>query len=79
MAGHPPPVDPSTLTGGIDAYRGGSVIACSVVFIISCTMFLILRFAAHRVSRSPLALEDWLVIPSWALMMVLCGGAIYGK
>lgn len=81
MSAHPPPppVDPSTLDGGINAYKGDSVIACSVVFIILCTIFLVLRFVAHRISRSKISWEDWIMIPAWVLMMGLCANVIFSK
>ena len=69
-------VDPSTLAGGLHADKSGDVIACCVVFAVLCTLFLVLRFVAHHVKgRKPCA-EDWIMIPSWFLMMGLCANAI---
>jgi len=71
--------DPSTLEGGLYADRGGSVISCSIVFIVLCTFCLILRFASHHIGRRPTSLEDWLMIPAWVLMMGLCANVICSK
>ena len=79
MSAPRPEVDPSTLEGGLNADRGMDVIACSVVFIILCTAFLILRFVASHVGRRAIFLEDWLMIPAWVLMMGLAANAIWSK
>lgn len=57
-------------------YGGDTVIACAIVFIVACTLFVSLRFVSHRIGRRPLRFEDWLMIPSWVLMMGLCANAI---
>lgn len=62
----------STLEGGFDAYRGGSVIVCAVTFAILCSACLGLRFLSHRISQNPISWEDWLMIPAWAMTMGLC-------
>jgi hypothetical protein len=64
------------LEGGLFAYRGGSVIACSIVFIVLCTLSLLLRFVSHRIDRRLFNLEDWLMIPAWVLLMGLCANVI---
>ena len=73
------PVDESALEGGLHAYGGDRVIACSVVFIVMCTAALVLRFYARRVARCPVSLEDYVLIPAWVLMMAHCANALCGK
>ncbi|KAI1073844.1 hypothetical protein F5B20DRAFT_478444 [Whalleya microplaca] len=68
--------DPSTLDGGLFAYGGDSVIDCSIVFAVLCTVFLALRFASHRIRHRPIHLDDWLMIPAWFLMMGLIANII---
>lgn len=68
--------EPSTLEDGIYANRGNSVIACSVVFIVLCTLSLVLRFVSHHVGQRAYSLEDWLMVPAWVLMMSLCTNVI---
>ncbi|KAF3762720.1 hypothetical protein M406DRAFT_323664 [Cryphonectria parasitica EP155] len=60
------------LEGGLDANRGGGIIAISVLFMVFGTVVFFLRYVAHRVADSPVFLEDWLMIPSYILMMGLC-------
>lgn len=68
--------DTSTLEGGIDANRGGEVIACAVIFIVSCTLFLALRFLSYRLADRNIFFEDWLIIPAYILMMGICATVI---
>jgi hypothetical protein len=63
--------DQTTLEGGFDAYRGGNVIACAAVFIVLCTVFLVLRCISHHLDSRPYQLEDWIMIPAWIMMMGL--------
>lgn len=72
-------VDESALEGGLHAYGGDRVIACAVVFIVMCTVALVLRFYARRVSKCPVSLEDYVLIPTWVLMMAHCANALCGK
>ncbi len=69
-------IDPATLEGGLDADRGNNVINCVIVFVVLCTIFLVLRFTSHRISSRPICLEDWVMIPAWFLMMGLCVNVI---
>lgn len=64
--------DTSGLSGGFAAYRGGEVIACAVIFIVFCTLFLALRFMSYRLIQRKIFFEDWLIIPSYILMMGIC-------
>jgi hypothetical protein len=71
-----------SVTGPVEpdaSSQGTSVIGCSVVFIVLCTLCLVLRFLSHHVGRRPLNLEDWLMIPSWFLLMGLCANVICSK
>ncbi|OTB02098.1 hypothetical protein M426DRAFT_62784 [Hypoxylon sp. CI-4A] len=61
------------------AYGGDSVIACSIVFAVLCTLFMALRFISHRIDRRPINIEDWLMIPAWALMIGFCANVISVK
>lgn len=66
----------SELEGGLDADRGGSVIACAIVFILSCSLILTLRFASHAMNHRAIFVEDWLMIPAYVMMMGLCANVI---
>lgn len=68
--------DNSGLDGGINADQGGKVIACAVIFIIFCSLFLVLRFLARHVARQGNFFEDWLMIPAYLMMMGLCANVI---
>ncbi|KAJ4386323.1 hypothetical protein N0V93_009217 [Gnomoniopsis smithogilvyi] len=68
--------DTSGLSGDSAAYRGGEVIACAVIFIVFCTMFLALRFWSYRLIQRKIFFEDWLIIPSYILMMGICADTI---
>lgn len=68
--------DTSGLSGGFDAYRGGEVIACATIFIVFCTLFLALRFMSYRLIERKIFFEDWLIIPSYILMMGICADTI---
>ncbi|KAH9983959.1 integral membrane protein [Xylariaceae sp. FL0662B] len=68
--------DTSNLDGDLFAYGGDSVIACSIVFAVLCTVFLALRFISHRVRHRPIYFEDWLMIPTWFIMMGLIANII---
>lgn len=65
------------LSGGLHADGSGAVIGCSVIFIVCCTLALVMRFVASRTARRSIFLEDWLMMPAWVMMMVLCGTAIW--
>ncbi|KAK0637483.1 hypothetical protein B0T17DRAFT_480937 [Bombardia bombarda] len=65
-------IDESSLDGGLYAYGGQSVIACSIAFIVLCTIVLVLRFWAHNTDGRRATLEDWILIPAWFLMMGMC-------
>lgn len=67
------------LEGSLAANAGAHVIATSILFIVLCTVFLFLRFFAHRVARSAIFLDDWLVLPAYVLMMGLCVDLILCK
>lgn len=69
----------SPLEGDLDADRGGGLLAISALFLVLCTAFVVLRFWAHRVLRSPIFLEDWLVIPAYVLMVGLCIDLLLSK
>ncbi|OTA77995.1 hypothetical protein M434DRAFT_382426 [Hypoxylon sp. CO27-5] len=72
-------IDTSGLEGGLFAYGGNSVISCAIVFIILCTTFVALRFISHRIGRRPINLEDWLMIPTWIIMIGFCANVISVK
>ncbi|KAF2799237.1 hypothetical protein K505DRAFT_266182 [Melanomma pulvis-pyrius CBS 109.77] len=69
-------IDLSTLDGGLYASRGDSVIACSIVFLVLCTVCLVLRFLSHHIGNRSTSLEDWFMIPAWILMLGLCANVI---
>lgn len=60
----------------INANRGGSVIACAIVFLVLCSVAVALRFISHRAMRRPIFVEDWMIIPAWIMMMGLCANLI---
>jgi hypothetical protein len=66
-----------TEVDNLSEYGGDTVIACAAVFIVFCTIFVFLRFFSHQIGRRPIRLGDWLMIPSWVLMMALCANAIF--
>lgn len=58
--------------GGLAADRSCHLVDTAVFFMILCTIFVILRFVAHRVADSAIFFDDWLIIPAYVLMMGLC-------
>lgn len=66
----------STVHSGMDANRGSEVIACAVVFIFFCTVFVGLRFLSYRLVNRKIFFEDWLIIPAYVLMMGICAAVI---
>lgn len=66
----------SNLEGGLDANRGDSVLACAIIFIVSCSLVLVLRFVSQRITRRGVFLEDWLMVAAYFLMMGLCSNVI---
>lgn len=69
----------SSLEGGLNADRGGSVIACASIFIVSCTLFMALRWFSQRVAKRDLFIEDWLMVAAYIVMMGLCANVICSK
>lgn len=69
----------SSLEGGLDADRGGSVVACASIFIVSCTLFMALRWYSQRVAKRGLFVEDWLMVAAYIVMMGLCANVICSK
>lgn len=68
--------DISELEGGLFAYGGQSVIIWASLFIVLCTFFVTLRFISIRISRRPIGLEDWLILPAWIIELGLCVNGI---
>ncbi|KAI0404425.1 hypothetical protein F4802DRAFT_227587 [Xylaria palmicola] len=68
--------DQSHLEGGLFAYGGQSVIIWSSLFIVLCTLFVVLRFVSLRIGRRPIGVEDWLIVPAWIIQLGLCVNAI---
>lgn len=68
--------DTSGLSGNFAAYRGGEVIACAVIPIVVCTLFLALTFMSYRLIQRKIFFEDWLIVPSYVLMMGTCAHTI---
>lgn len=70
----------SSLTAAeLDANRGNAILTISIFFIVLSTLVFALRFVAHRVADSALFLDDWLMIPSYILMIALCADLILCK
>lgn len=76
MAGVARDLDPLGSSDGSAAYRGSVVIACAVIFVVFCTLFLALRFMSYRLTDRRIFFEDWLIIPSYVLMMGICADTI---
>ncbi|KAI2626808.1 hypothetical protein GGS21DRAFT_529265 [Xylaria nigripes] len=68
--------DNSQLEGGLSAYGGRSVIIWASLFIVLCTLFVILRFVSLKVGRRAIGLEDWLILPAWIIEIGLCANGI---
>lgn len=66
----------SSLEGGLDADRSGSVTACAIIFIVSCTLFMALRWTSQRVAKRAIFVEDWLMVAAYVMMMGLCANVI---
>ncbi|KAI0197609.1 hypothetical protein F4808DRAFT_438687 [Astrocystis sublimbata] len=69
-------IDVSQLEGGLYANDGHVLIAWASLFIILCTLFVVLRFISLRIGRRSPGLEDWLILPAWILQIGLCANAI---
>jgi hypothetical protein len=50
--------------------------ASAIVFIVLCTTFLALRFISIKIGRRHISIEDWLILPAWALEIGLCANVI---
>lgn len=60
------------LEGGLAADKSAHLVATAIFFMVLCTLFLVLRFVAHRVANSAIFIDDWLVLPAYVLMIALC-------
>ncbi|KAK2607151.1 hypothetical protein N8I77_005853 [Diaporthe amygdali] len=73
-----PRADTSSLEGGLFADRRGTILGVAIMFMVLCTLILILRFISRRSEKRPICAEDWIMIPAWIVLMGHCAGAICG-
>jgi hypothetical protein len=62
--------------GYLAEYKGGQLVATSIVFIILETFFVVLRFYARRIKRASVGLDDWFIWPALVANVAVCVEAI---
>lgn len=57
--------------------------AMAVCFLNIPTLLLMLRFVVRRLQKFALGIDDWLIVPAWFFLIVMCidviSGVAYGR
>lgn len=77
MAGHEVSTNPDDYPPGYLAeYKGGQLIATSIVFIVLNIVFFVLRLYARKVRGVAADLDDWFLWPALVINLAVCLEAI---